>query len=294
MITKKLEETIRRMNVLVGKSVAGTLTDAERGEMAKLQKSVEAATTPPPVAKTRPATMTVEEFTKHIDAELAEMEKAPDEERLALLQANIEAVKVQGKTAPTDVVAVLVRVQSEKADDCATQVAALQAQVADLTARLEMQEKKATVKTEEAPAAPPADDTPIAKLVKEGVSAQIALEALDALISKVNSVKDLVASGNATAESVEKTFEGWWNLMDAIRTHSAIAAAAKVPAETPPPAKSDDAAPPAPPVEKTAEEMEKDLMGDKGWSGDLSGPRMSPEEMRQHFVRKGAERKAKE
>jgi hypothetical protein len=138
------------------------------------------------------------------------------------------------------------------------------------------------------------DESEAVKMVKEGVAAQMALEALDALIAKLADVKQMMTSGQAfSAEDLEKKFEGWWCLRDAITTYGTIAAQAPASAAAPvvdaakapeaPPAAPPAAAPPVvetpavtpPPV------VEDDPAVAKGEGGtkDLAGPRKAPADL---------------
>ena len=80
--------------------------------------------------------MRLDEFQKHVEAEMGALEASPDPERAALLRRNIANVKAQGKTQAEDIVGVEV-MKTKSADD---RIAVLEAQVADLSAKLQAAE----------------------------------------------------------------------------------------------------------------------------------------------------------
>jgi hypothetical protein len=262
---KTMTEVLKRQGALVRKIAAGTATEAERAEMLKLQEALDAAAAA--AAPPSTATMTLAEFQTLAEADLAEIAKTPDEGRLARLQRNLKAIRDQGKTAPDDVVTVEVE---EKAAP-PTILDALDAAV-DAATKAHSFDGRTTSGVREAPPAAPVAPTKddeekakadaVAPFDKASVSAQIAVEALDALIGKVNALKALVATGAAIdREAFEAAFSGWWDLRSAIETFTAIAAgsgaapaaepaAATLAADAPAPGAT-DAPPPAPAAEGT-------------------------------------------
>lgn len=227
---KKVTEVLKRQGALLRKMAAGTATDEERTEALKLQEALDAAAAaadPPPTA-----TMTLAEFQKLAEAEIAEIAKAPDDARLARLQRNLKSIRDQGKTAPDDVVTVEVAAKAAEpsildALDAAVD-AATKATNFDGRTRSGVREAPAAPA---APVAPTKDEpdpavAPDAEFDKASVSAQIAVEALDALTKKIADLRTAVASGAVDREAFEAAFSGWWDLRSAIETFTAIAAGA--------------------------------------------------------------------
>lgn len=230
---KTMTEVLRRQGALMRKIAAGSATDEERTEALKLQEALEAAAaaaTPPTTA-----TMTLAEFQKLAEADLAEMTKTPDEGRLARLQRNLKAIRDQGKSAPDDVVTVEVEAKA----DPPSILDALDAAVDAATKATSFDGRTTSGVRDAAPVAPTKDEEEekrkkAAEFDKAGISAQIAVEALDALIGKVNGLKALLESGAAIdREAFEAAFSGWWDLRSAVETFSAIAGATPATPEAP-------------------------------------------------------------
>jgi hypothetical protein len=99
---------MKRHGDLAVKISSGKATDAEKSELENLSKTVQAMTDPGSVdvGKTTLKTMTVAEFKKYAEQEQAAIAVNPVPSRAALLKRNIDAVKEQGKTKLTDMVAV--------------------------------------------------------------------------------------------------------------------------------------------------------------------------------------------
>jgi hypothetical protein len=294
-----LSEILKRHGALVRKIAAGTANDAEKAEVLRLQEAVDAAAAATAEPEFTTVTMTLAEFQAHAEMELADMDKAPDADRIARLQRNLKAIREQGKSAPDDVVAVEVKTKSAEpsiVDALDARLAALLPAAAEKTepdpapaaeAAPVPETPAAAEKTEPAPAAEaaPAAPEPVAaadepEFDKASISQQIAVEALEALTIRLSDLKSKIGGGSISAEDYDKAFEGWWSLQDVIRTFTAVAASAPAGA-APVVAASADAPPPA--ADPAAEVPEVA----KGWSG-LS-PRMSHEQVYKD-LRRGASR----
>jgi len=148
--------------------------------------------------------------------------KAMDADRLALLKRNIAAVKLQGKTAPDDVVEIEAKVEVPIIDDLESKAAALEAK-ATFDGRTTTGVRDAAV---EAPVKDEGkDDKPDEEFDKASVSQQLAVEALDALIGKVAALRVAVQAGTMTREQYNDMFDGWWTLQEAVRTFAAMSTA---------------------------------------------------------------------
>lgn len=305
----KVTEVLKRQGALVRKIAAGTATDDEKAEALKLQEALDAAAaeaTPPATAS-----MTLAEFKKLAEADLAALEKAPDEERLARLRRNLKSIRDQGKVAPDEIVTVEVEAKAAEPSildslDAAVDAAA-KAHSFDGRTRSGVREAPPVAPTkddeEEGKDKAKKDDAP-APFDKATVSGQLAVEALDALTAKVNALRTAVASGAVDRETFEEAFEGWWDLRSAIETYCRISGcvtpgaeapeappAAAALSETPPeaPTKAEDATPEPPAkAEETAAEPPAET-AKAAWR-DLS-PRLGAEEGYRE-LRRGAMRHA--
>ncbi len=260
----KFSETLKAHGALVRKVAAGTATDAERQEVLRLQAAIDAAADAVADPTHKTVTMTLAEFKVVAEKEIAELEAMPDADRLARLQRNLKAIRDQAKTAPDDVVTVEIACAAEPAivDGLETRVAALSAaKTAPVVPDAPPAPAASDAPPAVAPAAPAAKGEPEGAFDKASVSQQLALEALEALIGRVNGLKAAVTAGTITEQQLCDAFNGWWTLRDAIETYTAIAGAAPEAAETPAApvaASADPAAPPAvaatevPPVAKGA------------------------------------------
>ena len=300
-----LSEILKRHGALVRKIAAGTATDAEKAEVLRLQEAVDAAAEATAEPEFTTVTMTLAEFQAHAEAELADMDKAPDADRIARLQRNLKAIREQGKSAPDDVVAVEVKTKAAEpsiVDALDARLAALSppaeaaktepAPVAAAEAAPVPETPAAAEKTEPAPAAEaaPAAPEPVAAAAepefdKASISQQVAVEALEALTGRLSDLRAKIDGGSMSAEDLDKAFEGWWSLQDVIRTFTAVAASAPAGA-APVVAASADAPPPAPAAAAAAAPAAVPEVV-KGWSG-LS-PRMSHEQVYKD-LRRGASR----
>lgn len=211
----KLTQVTNRLGALVNKLTAGTATEEEKAEAKKLQAALEAAakaTEAPPKI-----TMTLAEFQKLAEAEMAELGKAMDADRLALLKRNIAAVKLQGKTAPDDVVEIETKAEVPIVEDLEARAAALEAK-ASFDGRTTSGVRETPVEAPVKDKDPPAEE----EFDKASVSQQLAVEALDALTGKVASLRVAVQAGTMTHSQYNDMFDGWWTLQDAVRTFAAI------------------------------------------------------------------------
>lgn len=229
MLTDKLLQIVARQNELTAKLVAGTLDDQGKTELEGLVKAVQAATgngQQEVGKKTRPTTMTLAEFQKHVETTSAELQVNPDVAAIALLKRNIESVKAQGKTNPEDIVAVEVLVQET-----------MEEKYARLEERLADAEKKLADKggdgdggngdgdegdgdgdgdgdgsgDGEGDGEGDGDGEPANKQDKPTAQA-LALEAVETLISRFTALKAKIEGDSLTAEDLEKTWESQYDL----------------------------------------------------------------------------------
>lgn len=130
MVTQKLEEMVRRQNVLTKKLLYGKVDDAETEELQQLTEAIEAATAPAPAAaaKTTMRVMTLGEFQESADAL---MNGQPSPEELAVLKRNLSCIKDQGVTLADGAVAVEILVEMTAEE----KIAALTKRVAELEAK---------------------------------------------------------------------------------------------------------------------------------------------------------------
>ena len=226
---KTMAQVLKRQGALVRKIAAGAATDDERAEALKLQEALDAAAAA--AAPDPTATMTLAEFQKLAEAELAELEKAPDDERLQRLYRNLKSIRAQGKSAPDDIVTVEVAPAPAILDDLEAKAAAFD-------------QRTRTGVRDDAPAAPvaPAKDDdkadaqkaePAEPFDKGTISQQLAVEALETLISKLAALRVLLTAGTADSKAFESAFDGWWTLQDAIRTFASIGSGGGAPAPAP-------------------------------------------------------------
>jgi len=269
MKTEKLAAMLRKQAALVAKVTDGTATPAEREELAQITATVQATADLLGDSATQFVKMTLKEFQTATDAFLSALDVAPADqtaaqkraEDLAVIKRNLAAVKAQGAAKEADEVLVeqmptpLVPATTPDPMTVLTQrlaerVAALEVAVKGGTAFDQRTRTGVRVVPEGTPApaadAAPAPDAPAGEgtpaptekgtpFAKEGVAQEIAIEALDALIGKLNGLRTAVTGGTLTPETFEETFRGWWDIRSAIETYTAIAAAAPAPAAAPSP-----------------------------------------------------------
>jgi hypothetical protein len=199
---KELKEKLGRHAVLTAKMLEQTITDDEKGELKKLTKAIEKATNPPEVTlKTSLTTVTLKEFKEQIEAMKA---GEPTVKELALAKRNLAAVRKQGKTLETDVVAIEVL---EK-DDHSEQIAGLEARIREL-------EEKAVAAMGDNAGDGDGDDTgdEDGKTLKADTEAPtamaLALEAISAVIGKMEALKVAFEAGNVDMEQVNKAWPNW-------------------------------------------------------------------------------------
>jgi hypothetical protein len=209
---KKFMEVVKRQTELATKAALGSATKEEIAELQKLNAVVKAATEPEAPASTKLATMTLAAFREwHEKAVKALEDGVADASLLAVVKRNIAAVKEQGKTLADDVVAVELPVEKEEVD----KVAALEARIAEL-------EAKAAEKAKAPP--PPADDS--AKATSAPTAQALAMEAVDALLSKYTKLKALIDSGSFTRDEVDKLCCSDWSIKEIIQSAAAVMAKA--------------------------------------------------------------------
>ena len=290
MITKKLEEMVRRHSALTAKMIAGDVTDEERAELKKLTDAIALATKEPEVevGKTSLAVMTLAEFQAKAD-EL--MTGEPTAEELALLKRNLAAIKDQGVTDADGNVAVevLVELTVEERNK------ALEDRVAQLEAKLAEGDEAPAADADEEPAAedeaPAEDETGKAE---GGVAQQLAGEAVDALIERFQGLKAKIEAGTLKVDDVREAWQGEWELRELIDGAAAVMGkldAAKALIEEVAPQLEKLASDEAPADEAAEDEAVEDdapaedetEKGDAWSRGDLSGPVMSGDEAFQHL-----------
>ncbi|MGD2044196.1 MAG: hypothetical protein PVJ28_11140 [Acidimicrobiia bacterium] len=211
MLTPKLIEMVHEQNELAQKLVDGTATDAEKDRLSKLTAAIKAATGKADGPKTEYKAMKLSEFQAYIEQETAKAATNPDPVSLQLLRKNLAAVKALRDSNPELADDHVITIEVKSSTDADDRIAALEAQVAELTTKL----------TET-----PAADEPAGKQDTE-TSQKLAMEAIDALIGRYESLKQKIEAGSVTAEDLEKAWEGNWDLQRVIEGAVAVLAKAE-------------------------------------------------------------------
>jgi len=212
MFTEKLKTMVRKQAELVAKG--SEISDAEKIELDKLNAAILAATQEPRVEKseTRLTTMTAEEFTKYVQDNTGE-NATSDLAVLGLVKRNIEAVRAQ-KAEGKDVFAVELPIEKTEDDKMAEllgRIASLEAKLASKNAENEGEGKGEGEGESE-------DD------VNKGLAEDLAMEAMDALLTKFATLKEKMNKGNVTQEDINEAFSSNWQLRDLIEMAAALMA----------------------------------------------------------------------
>jgi hypothetical protein len=223
-MNEKLMKIMKRQGELALKAASGEITDEEKSELEELNAAIEALTSKDNGDEpTELTTMTVAEFKEHVAAEQAKSDLDPA--RLSVLKRNIESVRKQGKTEDGDVVAVEVLVEQTAEDRMDAIEEKLDQVLSALKSAPAFDGRTGTGIGEEDGDAGDGDggdgdggdgdgdgdagdtnkgdgDAPTATA--------LANEALDAIITRFQSVKDRLANGEAfTVEELYKMWPGY-------------------------------------------------------------------------------------
>jgi hypothetical protein len=205
---------------------------------------------------TKLTTIKYADFVALVEKTTADLEKAPDAEAAELLKSNIEAVKDQtsGRSPAADEI---VAIQSVVKLDVEARLSALESKVAELSNKISS-------------AATAGEGQGGTTKAEKGVAQDLAMEALEALISKVNGIRPMIEGGTFNNDEFNKMFDGWWSCREAISTYGTIAAATKL-------------------AEATAAKAEKDA-AEKAEAEKAAYEKMTAEEKKAADDKKAAEK----
>lgn len=237
MITKKLEEMVRRQSALTAKMIDGTATDAEKVELRTLTDALAKATSPEPHqvrGRTTLRTVKLAAFRAEADALLA---GDPTPDQLAVLKRNMAAVKDQAVTDPEGLVAVEALVELTDKDRLAEIEQRLKAAEARLSEGFDGRTRTGlALPADEEPAAKPDPKAQAAAAGGEGTQAkadgdtsiatQLATEAVDSLITRFTALREKIAAGTLKIDDVRNAWQGDWELRSLIE--GAVAVLSKV------------------------------------------------------------------
>ena len=189
----KLKKALRRQSELTAKMIDGTIVDAEKTELVKLNAAITKATEPPKLtAKTTLKTMKLSEFRAWFDG--VSKDDASSEE-LILAKRNLAAVNDQGVTDPEGIVAVeiLAKIDSQET-------------IKALEKRITVIEQKDTDGDDGDTGGDGGGDGS----EKAGpVTQAIAIEGLDSVIAALSDVKAKIESGTLTHDDMTKMWPSW-------------------------------------------------------------------------------------